>query len=105
MSYDPIPKDYPTRWEVCYQCQGSGASSAYLGAFTGDEWYELDQDFRDDYMSGCYDQECDVCNGRTTVRVIDEDRLTDTQRKELDSLARCYQQCYQQEANERRQGA
>ena len=97
----PTPEGYPTRWEVCYQCRGSGTSSAYLGAFTGDEWRSLDQDFREDYMDGHYDRVCDVCNGRTTVKMIDEDRLTKEQANELDAL----QRCYEMEANERRMGA
>lgn len=92
---------YPMKWEVCPQCRGAGTSSAYLGAFTGEEMYELGDDFREDYMDGHYDRVCDVCVGRTTVQVVDEDKLTPEQEEELYSIA----MSYHMEAMERKMGA
>jgi len=62
----------PVVWEICWQCSGDGKSSAYLGAFTASEWYEQDEDFHHDYMSGAYDRTCDECNGRGSVQIVDE---------------------------------
>ena len=66
--------ELPTRFEVCDQCEGRGVSSAYLGAFTQDEWAEQDEDFKADYIAGEYDRTCETCNGLRVVPVVDEDR-------------------------------
>jgi len=63
----------PYRWEVCHYCDGSGGSSAYLGAFTPDELWEQGEEFVEDYLGGRYDRDCPECGGRTTVPVVDED--------------------------------
>ena len=65
----------PTRWEICSTCRGEGRSSAYLGAFSGEDMAE-DPDFARDYMNGAYDRACDTCGGDGKVRAVDEDRLT-----------------------------
>lgn len=76
MSRDPVVyKDddeipLPTRWRICSHCQGDGMSSAYLGAFTGDQMRE-DPDFAEEYMQGRYDRTCDECNGSGKVKVVD----------------------------------
>lgn len=60
----------PYRFDICTHCEGSGQSSSYLGAFTGSEWSELDDDFKDAYMSGQLDRPCDHCReypGRVLV--------------------------------------
>lgn len=57
------------KFAVCPSCEGSGASSAYLGAFTADDMLEAGDDFRDDYMRGAYDRPCTECKGRNVVPV------------------------------------
>jgi hypothetical protein len=54
-------------WEVCPQCHGEGVSSAYLGAYTESEWYEMDEEWRDGYMAGHFDKVCTTCEGRRVV--------------------------------------
>jgi RecJ-like exonuclease len=71
----------PTKWEICGCCEGKGSSSRYLGAFTSSEWEEQDQDFRDDYIAGHYDRQCDECRGSGKVQVVDESQLTPEQLK------------------------
>lgn len=94
-----------TKWEVCWHCKGSGSSSAYLGAFTADDMYELGDEFREDYMNGHYDRACPECNGRTTVREIDRDLTDESVLKEFDSYVKADSDVRQIEAMERRMGA
>lgn len=52
---------------VCPECLGSGSSSAYLGAFTGDDIAQMDDEFMEDYFAGNFDRKCDNCNGQRVV--------------------------------------
>jgi hypothetical protein len=98
------PVRLPTRWVVCPECRGKGTSTRYLGAFTGDEMAELGPEFADDYARGLYDRECGTCFGRTTVEAVDEDLLTDEQRRLFDAHARAEAELRAEEAAERRAG-
>lgn len=62
-----------SRKEVCGTCRGEGKSSAYLGAFSGEDMAN-DPDFFEDYMDGAYDRVCPECNGNRVVDVPDESR-------------------------------
>lgn len=57
----------PAKWEICDTCNGDGGSSAYLGAFTGDEWAEMDYDWKEQYIKGSFDRNCDDCRGTGKV--------------------------------------
>lgn len=81
MAYKPIlytddgdEISLPTKWEICPTCRGKGTSSAYLGAFTGDDMRE-DPEFFEDYMNGNYDRSCDECDGTGKIEVIDTEKL------------------------------
>lgn len=52
---------------VCPECEGTGTSSAYLGAFTSDDMAQMDDEFMDDYFAGRYDRHCDECKGQRVV--------------------------------------
>ncbi len=71
---DDTEKQLPHRWEICATCQGEGKSSAYLGAYTADEMAEQGPDFREDFISGAYDRQCDPCEGSGKVAVVDARR-------------------------------
>lgn len=94
----------PTRWEVCFSCKGEGRSSRYLGAFTSDDMYELGDEFREDYVSGVYDRMCDECEGRSTVREPDYDRMTPDQNRDWDGWVHSYSALRAEEAAERKFG-
>jgi hypothetical protein len=51
------------RWIICSTCEGEGKHSRHLGAFTGSEWAELDEETQDRYMHGAYDRACERCDG------------------------------------------
>lgn len=87
----------PTRWEICGSCNGEGTTSRHVecdgGGFTGSEWADLDDDFKDDYLAGRFDRACDECSGSGKVKVPDFDRLTPEQRaaweEQEDERAEC----------------
>jgi hypothetical protein len=54
-------------YAVCPDCEGHGTSSAHLGAFTSDEWDQMDYEWRDDYVAGRFDRACPTCNGKRVV--------------------------------------
>lgn len=72
--------ELPARWEICSHCRGDGKTSAYLGAFSRED-FDADPDFAEDYVSGVYDRPCDDCGGTGRVLVIDEDALSTRQRR------------------------
>jgi DnaJ-class molecular chaperone len=81
----------PTCWEICDACRGNGTTTRHIecdgGGFTASEWAEAcyeDPDFREDYFSGVYDRACDECRGSGKVQVVDEDALSEEDRKAWD---------------------
>lgn len=73
----------PTTWGVCGVCNGEGSHvnpSIDAGGLSAEDFAD-DPDFEEDYRSGTYDVPCAKCQGRTTVRVVALDRLTDEQRR------------------------
>lgn len=70
---------------VCWQCHGTGASSAYLGAYTSDEMDELGDEFIEDYRRGLYDRPCDVCSGLHVV--LEHESECETEREEQEYRA------------------
>lgn len=63
----------PHKWAICNGCRGDGKSSAYLGAFTGDQMRE-DPDFAADYIDGLYDRTCERCGGTGKAAILDPAR-------------------------------
>lgn len=77
---------YPAHWEICPHCQGNGSSSAYLGAFSREEFdHEFSYEEQEAYFNGEYDRPCEECEGQGKRLVLNEDELTDEQREELQS--------------------
>lgn len=70
----------PYKFAICTGCRGHGTSSAYLGAFTGEQMRE-DPDFAEDYRKGFYDRACDECGGTGKIAVADKSRMSAAQKK------------------------
>jgi hypothetical protein len=71
---DNVEREIPTRWEVCPVCDGKGSHvnpAIDCGGLSED--FMDDPDFMDDYRRGNYDQSCNRCGGRSTVRTVDRD--------------------------------
>src|SRR4249920_3393464 len=64
----------PGKYEICDECGGHGAHSRAVDGdgITSSEWAEWDQDDRETYLSGGYDQGCESCHGTGKVVVVDE---------------------------------
>lgn len=70
-------------WVICDRCHGDGGHSHRFGSYSADEFDEFDDEFQDGYLSGRFDERCEVCAGSGKVRVIDEESLTDEAAKYL----------------------
>jgi hypothetical protein len=78
-----IERELPTHWEICPVCQGEGKHvnpAIDAGGISGETFAE-DPEFAEDYMSGVYDVVCNHCNGRTTVRAVDWDAMSEEDQK------------------------
>ena len=76
---------FPCTFEVCGTCQGRGThvNPSIDAHGISREEFDEDPDFRDDYMSGLYDIQCNECQGRRVVPVVDESHLSDDQQRAL----------------------
>lgn len=98
----------PCRWAICSCCQGSGKSSAYLGAITeadrgpGGTWDDPEQ--FNDYIAGAYDRACEPCEGTGKVQVVDETKMSKADRAEYRAQVRADREIAAEEAMERRAG-
>lgn len=76
-------------WAICDLCRGSGGHSNRFGAYSADEWNEHDDEFRENYISGLYDERCDDCNGSGKILILDEEALSDEARQYLYDYFNC----------------
>jgi RecJ-like exonuclease len=76
--------ELPCKFEVCPHCEGKGTSSAHLGAYTASEWAEQDDEWKEDYLAGRYDESCPECNGLRVVSVVDRPRCVPAQLEAYD---------------------
>jgi len=73
--------EVPAVWAICHECGGEGKSSAYLGAYTAEEFDEAFNDNgKADYFGGAYDRTCEHCKGSGKVQEPDLRGLTAEQR-------------------------
>jgi hypothetical protein len=57
-------------WMICPACHGNGTHvnpNIDAGGITASEMHD-DPEFLEQYMSGVYDQPCDVCSGSGKIR-------------------------------------
>lgn len=84
---DEITVELPARMEVCDECEGHGTvlCEGLRGvAYTSEEFEErFAEEGRCEYLrhGGRYDVACPQCHGRNVVPIVDEDSLTDDQRR------------------------
>jgi RecJ-like exonuclease len=77
---DETEYDLPAKFEICPSCDGCGTDRGRSvecdgGGFTASEWAEQDEEFKEQYLSGFYDRQCETCKGHTgRILVVDEER-------------------------------
>jgi hypothetical protein len=100
---DDLRATLPTYWAICQDCQGEGHHAKHIGEITSDQWnHEWDEDERESYLRGGYDTRCDTCDGSGKVREIRrEGKMTDQQRRILETLDRRSQERRECEAIQR----
>ena len=89
LSGESMPSDIV----VCPRCNGRGRHvnpSIDGDGFTGEEWADMDEDFKESYWNGHFDVVCSVCNGLRITAKIATDRLNAEQ----------WELLYEQERNE-----
>jgi len=92
--------DLPAHYKVCPHCGGEGTSSAYLGAFTQEDWENESEEFKEDYIAGRYNKECPRCKGKRVILEIDlssKSSWTEEQKRAYS----CYEERLVFEAEER----
>lgn len=80
---DGTEVELPTKWAVCPVCDGKGTHvnpSIDAGGLSYERCHD-DPEFLQDYFDGMYDQQCNRCQGRTTVPEVDWDQLTAEQKR------------------------
>lgn len=101
--------EVPAKYYICEECQGHGKHSHAIdgNGITSDEWNgpDWDDESRESYMRGDYDQTCEVCEGSGKVIDVDWDKLSDDERKKCKEHKRSIAECRAIEAAERRMGA
>lgn len=78
---DEIKVNFPACWVICPDCEGCATDRGHNvecdgGGFTTSEWNEQDEDFREAYLRGDYDQPCLFCKGLGRIQIINEDAVT-----------------------------
>ena len=99
--------ELPWRWEVCWLCEGKGSHvnpAIDAGGLTAEDFAE-DPDFADSYFEGRYDQPCNACGGRTTVKALDRESCNAAYLEAWDRQERERAQDLAEEIAERRMGA
>ena len=91
-------------WVICALCRGSGGHSNRFGAYSAQEWDEHDDEFRDNYISGRYDEHCQDCDGTGKVLMLDESELSDEARDYLNDHLQNEYETYAMEQAERKAG-
>jgi hypothetical protein len=61
--------EVPGQWAVCPECEGEKVTEnpAFSCGWTGSEWAEEDEDFKENYRRGEYDVQCHTCKGNGLV--------------------------------------
>jgi hypothetical protein len=98
--------ELPSKWEICDVCRGEGEHSRAVDGdgLTQSDFDEAGPEFMEDYFAGRYDKRCEECKGSGRVAVVDEDRLTEEERKAWEADAKWRREDAAIRESERRMG-
>lgn len=93
--------------DVCSTCNGKGThvNPSIDASGISEEDFDEDPEFRENYMSGMYDQTCNECNGLRVVPVVDRDKNSSEDLKRYDNHLEEEYRYAAEVAAERRMGA
>lgn len=92
-------------WEICDSCRGEGSHSKHLGAFTSYEVADWDDEEKERYFTGVYDQSCTKCNGTGKVKELNIDSMPDDVQQWIESYFKVVNDDIQCRMSEMRMGA
>lgn len=82
-THDDEGTPFPGHWQICGTCGGHGKHSRALGAFTSEDWERESYEFKEDYLNGAYDSQCEDCKGSGKVWEVNVARCSFGQKREL----------------------
>lgn len=86
----------PGKYEVCTTCHGRGHHSRRFGAISMEDFHgpDWDEDSREAYIRGDYDEQCETCKGQRVVLVVDRERAKPDLLAEYDRIEESIQETY-----------
>jgi hypothetical protein len=99
--------ELPWKWGVCPVCEGKGSHvnpAIDCNGLTAEDFAD-DPDFAESYFKGHFDQPCNLCRGRTTIPIVDEERLTPEEKEAYEEHLRCEDDGRAEQIAEMRMGA
>jgi hypothetical protein len=89
---EEVEIEIPCTYQVCETCNGKGSHvnpSIDAHGISAEEWAnDWDEEDRETYLSGGYDQPCNECGGLRVVAAPDEQRLTEQMKEALKAAER-----------------
>lgn len=105
---EEVSHSFPAKNEVCGRCEGFGT---HLNPSIGQHAYsmeEFEESFPEDEdkeqyfrRGGIYDVQCEQCHGNKVVLVVNEDALTEEQKKLYEDYQRDQEEDARMEAEDR----
>lgn len=100
----------PIKKVACCNCDGEGKISMFKGeVYIAEEFNELDEDFRTNYMNDVYMQICEVCKGHGRVPTAEVEHLSESILEDLynyfEDAEAALQASYYEALGEQRSGA
>lgn len=105
---EEVTHSFPSKNEVCPRCEGHGTHlTPSIGnhAYSMEEFYESfdDEEDREEYFKrgGRYDVTCEECHGKNVIEVVDEDKLSEEQKKLYAEYEESAEESARQDAEDR----
>lgn len=75
-------RTFPAKFCLCELCEGKGKHvnpAIDCNGLTQDD-FDDDPGFKEEYLSGQYDIDCNMCNGKRVIPYVNEDALNEKQK-------------------------
>lgn len=83
-----VTAEFPAKMEVCENCKGTGhvlCDGMRGHAYTSEEFSDFSEEEQGEYfkVGGRYDMKCPDCKGQNVIKVVDEDNLSEDEKKDF----------------------